>query len=302
MPSGVTKGELSMSLLSAEIRTLANSLLSLSDNALRQQWPASPGRDGWESYSDNLSDIMFLLYQRLCDFTVMVQCRRVANGPKITEAQRILAQHQGAYRDFHGAMAGVRDEELDLTPFEKKWSLRSNLAHLMLAECWSQGPQVLHAVQQHRAGREVSPMLPRNSGDERGAPVDYGSVADLLTRFDRYHNGLVDSLLGITDDELNASSVYWEGGPVAVRFRLYRFAWHIRSHIMQTEKIRVEIGHRPTDIDRFVRLLYSALGHAEGALVGAGDSQHELERDFVESIHVRVQEVDAIAQSLSLPQ
>ncbi len=127
-------------------------------------------------------------------------------------------------------------------------------------------------------------------------PVDYGSRSELLARFDSYHDELVHTLADITDEELDTLSIYWEDEPVDIRFRLYRFAWHLRGHTLQAEKIRTGLGHRMTDADRLIRLLYSALGDAEGALIGAGESQDEAENAVAASIDARVNEVSALAR------
>jgi hypothetical protein len=286
-----------MSELSRELCQFAAALLELRDAVLRQEWRGRPGDEGWQDYADDLSDVAFLVYQKLRAFTVEAHVDRLAVGPALTEAQRILAQHQLAYRDFHGVMAGVRDTELDLAPVEKKWSLRQNLCHVMLAECWSQGPQVVYALERHRAGREPAPRPIRDASAENTIPQDYGGLQDLLERFDQGHSVLIQGLAGLTDRELETTSAYWEDEPVDIRFRLYRFAWHLRGHIMQAEKIRSALGHRITDTDRLVRLLYSALGEAEGALIGAGERQHRLEKAVAGAIHSRVEEVSALVHA-----
>jgi len=279
-----------MSALAVEIRAFVEMLLQLPDEALADNSGHWKGENGWQDYSDNLNDIAFLVSQQLRQLTVAVESRRASIGPKVTEANRILAQHQGAYRDFIGLVAGVRDDELDLTPFEKKWSLRSNIVHLTTAECWSQGPRVLHAIAQYRSGDAPKPM-PIDGDSFSGPPNDYGPLTDMLARFDVGHNSLIQQLSTITDEELNATSVYWEDEPVDVRFRLYRFAWHIRSHTMQADKIRIALGHRLTDMDRHARLLYHALGEAEGVLIGAGESQSAGLETVAASIKARVQEM-----------
>jgi len=139
-------------------------------------------------------------------------------------------------------------------------------------------------------------MPVRDSNAESGVPVDYGSRSELLARFDSYHDELVHTLADITDQELDTLSIYWEDEPVDIRFRLYRFAWHLRGHTLQAEKIRTGLGHRMTDADRLIRLLYSALGDAEGALIGAGESQDEAENAVAASTDTRVNEVSALAR------
>jgi hypothetical protein len=289
-----------MSLLSSEVNAFVYGLLSLPDSALQEKWHGTPGDRGWQDYSDNLSDIIFSIYQQLRSFTVTVLSTRATAGPAVTSAHLLLAQHQVAYRDFQGNLTGVKDEELDLTPFEKKWSLRMNIAHLMTAECCSQGPKVRQALDEIRARHDLSSPVHDTLLLDREMPVDYGSLNEILGRFDRCHDKLVRSLTDITDEELDAPSSYWEDEPVNVRFRLQRFAWHLRSHAMQTDKIRIAIGHRMTDMDRLARLLSTALGEAEGSIIGAGESQVDLEASIAAAIHVRVKEVRGLANASKL--
>jgi len=277
--------------LSDAVKEFTGALLRLPDSALRQPWPGKLGDDGWKEYSDTLNDIAFLALQKLRALTVDIESSRETQGPRITVAHRILAQHQAAYRDFCGMMAGVRDEELDITPFAKRWSLRHNLAHILVAECWSQGPQILHALEQRRAGKGVVPRPVPEVLDEDGTPPDFGSVSELLARLEFFHDRLIRRLMDIRDDELETHSIYWEDESVDVRFRMYRFAWHLRSHTIQTDKIRLGLGHQLTDMDRLTRLIYTALGEAEGALIGAGEAQHELASAVVAAILARSEEI-----------
>src|SRR5207247_9938797 len=51
-----------------------------------------------------------------------------------SQAQRILGQYHHAYRDLTGALAGLRDEDLDRVPREGEWPLRDVLEHMLGAE------------------------------------------------------------------------------------------------------------------------------------------------------------------------
>jgi len=285
-----------MSLLSPEVSALAYGLLKLPDSALREEWHGTRGDRRWRDYSDNLSDVTFSIYQQLRSFSVTVQAKRAKQGPAATQAQLLLAQLQVAYRDFHGVLAGVKDGELDLTPFVKKWSLRMNIVHLLTAECFSQGPKARQAIDQKRSGYDSSSAT-RATHLNGEMPADHGSLIDLLGRFDMCHDDLIRSLEDIADEELDAPSAYWEDEPVDVRFRIERFAWHLRSHAMQVDRIRAAIGYRITDMDRLTRLLYNALGEAEGSIIGAAESLVDLETSIAAVLHIRVKEVEALVNS-----
>ena len=51
-----------------------------------------------------------------------------------SHAQRILGQHQLAYRDLTGALVGVPDDMLDREPAAGEYSIRATLSHMMMAE------------------------------------------------------------------------------------------------------------------------------------------------------------------------
>jgi hypothetical protein len=144
-------------------------------------------------------------------------------------------------------------------------------------------------------------MPARVAHAESDVPIEFSRLSELLATFDRFHDDLVREFADITEEELGALSPYWEGQPVPLRFRLYRFGWHLRGHTLQVDQILVGIGHQLTDCERLSRLLYSALGDAEGSLVGAGERQLELERQAAAAIHRRVEEVIAIAGRYEQP-
>ena len=71
------------------------------------------------------------------------------------------------------------------------------------------------------------------------------------------------------DTDLDAPSEFWEGYDLDLRFRLLRFDAHLREHTIQVDKTLLGIDRTPNEPARLVRLLYNALGEAEGAAIGA---------------------------------
>ncbi|MBU3064798.1 hypothetical protein KO481_25125 [Nocardia sp. NEAU-G5] len=54
-----------------------------------------------------------------------------------------------------------------------------------------------------------------------------------------------------------------------LRFRLERYIWHPRDHAVSIDKILDASGRRHTANHRFAARLFSGLGTAEAALIGA---------------------------------
>lgn len=99
-----------------------------------------------------------------------------------------------------------------------------------------------------------------------------GSLAEVLSRYDALHRRVIFDFADLSDADLAAPNVWWEGYEVPVRFRLHRFDAHLREHTIQVDKTLAGIGHPTTEPERLARLLHRALGQVEGGILGTGDS------------------------------
>lgn len=235
---------------------------------LEEEWPRQQQDGLWRGYSDT-RDVFFRVYQQLRDLASRIIQQRNADGPKITTAQRILAQHQIAYRDLCGALVGVSSEEFDRQPAPDEWQLRAVLAHVMRTERGFLA-RIVYALQNNNAPLAEMPeeQLIR-FGRREADPI--GSMGEIMARFDALHDRVLSELGPLNDEQLSTPSLWWEGYPVEIRFRMHRFDSHLREHIIQVDKTLGGIGHKPAEPERLLRLIYQALGEVEGAMIGLPD-------------------------------
>jgi hypothetical protein len=265
--------------------SFARSLAAMSETALTRDWPIpSPVGGFWYGYDDTAREVAFRVYQQLRDLaTEIARSRQPA-----TEAQRILAQHQIAYRDLTGALAGVRNDEFDLVPAEGEWPLRTVLYHIALTE---RGFHALidWAVARRRAGDDRPIEMPDDHRDAVSDPiVELGTLDEVIGRYDALHQRVIRDFVGLDAADLDAPNVWWEGYEVPARFRLHRFDTHLREHTIQVDKTLAGINHPPSEPERLARLIHRALGEVEGALLGSPEASRDRRQSVADSIDAAI--------------
>src|SRR5262249_1219630 len=140
------------------VETFALTGVRFSDGALEKHWR-------WGSYDEGARFAFFLTYQELRELATRTAAQRAIQGPAITSAQRILAQHNIAYRDLCGLLVGVDEDELDREPAEGEWSLRDVLDHIIDVE---QGflTVIRYALDRVRSGDGRPLEMPESEDDE----------------------------------------------------------------------------------------------------------------------------------------
>jgi hypothetical protein len=253
---------------------------------LDEEWPRLEPDSIWRGYSDT-RDVFFRVYQQLRDLASHIIQQRNADGPQITTAQRILAQHQIAYRDLYGALVGVSSDEFDRQPAPEEWQLRAVLAHIMRTERGFLS-RIVYALQNNA---EPLTEMPEEQlirfGRREADPI--GSMGEILARFDALHDRVLAELGPLGDEQLATPSLWWEGYPVEIRFRMHRFDSHLREHTIQVDKTLEGIGHKLGEPERLLRLIYQALGEVEGAMIGLPD--HVQTRQAAVDIHALAADV-----------
>ncbi len=283
--------------LAAAVERFAQTVAVLPDSVLMQDWVGKPGAGDWRWYSDCLREVVLQAYQELCSFAVTAGRERGKHGPQFTETHRLLGQHRFSYREFQSLFVGVPDVLLDQTPLRSERSIRENLAHMVMAEWWAYRPQILHALERGRQGLPPQVVPAAETVDRHGEPPgSHESLHELLALYERLHLRNTRDFSSITGDELGIRSAWWELGPVELRFRLERYIWHPRDHAVSIDKILDASGHRHTANHRFAARLFSGLGTAEAALIGADGFL----ADWVDSLTTAINErANEAAQLLS---
>ena len=256
------------------VERLAKAAVGLTDADLDRPY-------AWEAYDEEgLRFALLAAHLELRETTATVAAARLGAGKPFTEAQRILAQVHEAYRDLTGALAAASEAELDAMPPPDRgtaqWTLREVLAHMLDAE---KGFLAAIEVALDRA-RSGTPSVRDEAAfkAKRTPPEDpSGSRADALNALFRSHVAILRALGTVTDPELATPSWFWEDKGYPVRFRMHRFEEHLRQHTIQLDKTLAALGHPPTEAERLVRNLHTALAGLE-SVSGAGVGGELLER------------------------
>ncbi len=274
--------------LTQAVETFALTGVRLSDAALEKHWQ-------WGAYdSEGVRFAFFLTYQELRELATRTAAQRAVQGPVITSAQRILGQHHSAYMDLRGILVGVDEDELDRVPAEGEWSLRAVLGHIIDSE-QDFSTVISDALDRQRSGDEQPLEMPEPDEEEEDEDEEDDSsqetLKQILANYDALHFQILYDLASISEDELRAPSFSCEGYPMEIRFRLHRFDAHLRQHTIQVEKTLAGIGHELHEAEQLVRIIYGALGEAEGARIGAWEMNADQWRDAAEVITKRVTEI-----------
>lgn len=254
------------------VERLVHATVQLSDADLERPY-------AWRDYDeDGLRFALLTAHHLLRDAAAAVASIRDGAGEPPTAAQRILAQFHEAYRDLTGALAGTTEEDLDRDPGAGQWTLRAVLGHALDAES-AFGTAILLALEAARAGRPPArPTKEQWELREVVAETPSGSRGDALNALFRSHLAILRALGPVTDDELELPSFFWESDGYPVRFRMHRFEEHLRQHTIQADKTLAAIGHPPSEAERLVRNLYTALAGVESASSGSECGRDVLER------------------------
>jgi len=277
---------MSQTILAQAVETFAREGIRFSDAALVKHWK-------WGEYDEGVRFAFFVTYQELRELAVRTAAQRAIDGPFITPAQRILAQHHAAYRDLSGILVGVGEDELDLVPFEKEWPLRDVLEHIIDTE-QDFFTLIRYALDRYRSGDGLPLEMPEEEEENESEDEDDNNqetLKQILTDYEELHSQILVDLASISEDELRAPSLFWESQPMEVRFRLHRFDAHLRQHTIQVEKTLAGIGHQPHEAERLVRMIYWSLGEVEGAVIGAPETNAEQWRSVAEGIMKRTAEI-----------
>jgi len=255
--------------LAEGVERFASATCGWSDATLGETWE-------WQAHEAGVRGTFFQVYEELCKLATTTAAAGAQRGPSTTTAQRVLAQHQMAYREPLAALIGVGDELLDRPPAEGEWPLRKVMEHTMTAEA-AFFAVTRHALEGRRRGEPVRKVTraemeaPVGGFEEFGQAVANASLAGILGRYDALHRQVLQELADIREDELDTPSLWWEGRELPVQHRLHRFHSHLRQHTIQAEKTLEALGCRPTEVRRLLRMIYRALAEVEGAVLGAGD-------------------------------
>ncbi len=273
------------------VERFASKLQSVPDADLERKW-------AWGAYDEGIRFAFFRSYEELRELAVKVAAERAVAGPQISSAQRILAQYHLAFRDLQAALLGIGEDAAGQAPAEGEWPLKQVVAHIVGADAgFLVGAK--YALERNRRGE--APAAPTEEmwvsvlGEESSfRAVLEGPLAGIQAYHTELHQRVLREFSGVSEDELNAPALYWEGYELPVRFRLHRFDSHLRQHTIQVDKTLAGIGYSPNEAKRLLRLIYAALAEVEGATIGAWEIGSALVSDAAKTIAARADEIASL--------
>jgi hypothetical protein len=226
---------------------------------------------------DGPNDVRYcLLSLALCDDERRVAlaglCGSQAWHP--SEAARILALAAEVHGQLRALLVGVSADELNRVPGPDDWTLREVLAHVeQTAERYLL--QTAYAVERQHGGGD----LPIRMSSERLPPTSPQVRPDeplsaILDRLAALQDRVSDELAPLMEADLTAPTL-WTTWQVDVRFRLYRFAGHLRQHMVHAAKVLNALGFQQSEAQMILAQAEIARGRLEGMLIGLPDGAHK---------------------------
>lgn len=258
----------------ASIEAALRSMLRLSDNALPRAWR-------WRGQDERV-DVRYGLYRlfEILEETTVTALRAVTLlGGRQAEAGQILSQATQARWDLHGLLLPLTDDDLDRPSGGEEWTLRQTLGHVVLTQSRYTLNTAFWAFAT-TADDGTPPDVPATPLTLRAqnAAWSAGSVFEIRARLDAMLD-LGVGLLGDVDDASRLEALgLWVDYAVTVRFRLHRFAAHLREHTIQVEKTLAMLDRQPREVERIVRTILGAYGRLEATVMGLPDDA--LDRAF----------------------
>jgi hypothetical protein len=257
--------------LAAAVGQLAAATQDMSDADLGQPYR-------WGAHQEGVRFALLGAMHELRTLAVHLMAERHRHGRPLSRAHHALAQYHAAYRDLEAALLGVSDEEYDRPPAPGEWPLRAIYGHMVGAER-KFFALVHYGLRRQREGGELSPVLPEGEADRLLGPFadfvplwESGAPAEMAGFHAIIHDRALAEFAAIGDDEIDGPSVWWEGEPYTLEYRLHRMDAHLRQHTIQVDKTREQLGRPSTEARRLLRLVYAALAEAEGATIGAPET------------------------------
>ena len=288
--------------LTQAVEKFAFATCQLDDPDLDREWT-------WRAYSEGIRYAMFRTYEELRTLAAQLLMERTTTGASISTAHHALAQYHSAYRDLQAILIGIDEGALNKPPAPGEWPLRIILGHILIAERQFFA-RIWHAVQRYRSGnvlgdqeQDVPPaveMTDEELAEFVGSYEDFErtmnrlSIPGIVAFYDSLHKRVLRELTDIKGYELEAESLWWEGTPFTVEFRLHRLDSHLRQHTIQIEKTLDALGHSPNESRRLLRLIYAALADVDSIIIGDWSIGKAQRRELAGKISLRADEITAI--------
>ena len=227
----------------------------------------------------------------LDELSARLRAQRGNSALALTEAQIILGEHQRAYRALRAHAIGLDDEDFDREPAPGEWPFRGVLRHAMFAERYFLGT-ILFTLASDKPPEQAPDEEQRAALLQDEAPDESASQEEMWSSYAELHERVLSDLSGLSDSDLDLLAPMWEPQRYPIRFRMHRFAAHLREHTNQAGKTIRGIGRPPTESVMLLTQTHDALATVEGACIGAPELAAQSD-DLAAQIERRTAEVTA---------
>ena len=280
--------------LEAAVERFAGLTHAVQDADLERAWT-------WGDYDEGVRYDVFRTYEELRDLAAQIAADRVSAAVPVTLAQYMLGQYLTAYWGMKASLLGIDDELALQIPAEGEWPLRRVVLHILDAERTFFAILVYAVEREHSQDGQPLALSDEGwdafwSGDPFDGLVENGRLSDIMAYFEGLHRRILSAFVDLTEQELEAGSVFWESTPMPVRFRLHRFDSHTRQHTVQIEKARRQMGLDQLETLRLLQLIYNALAEVQAVSLGAGEISQPLADALAATIETRCNEIEVILE------
>ncbi len=248
----------------ATFRSALELLQRVADESLERPWE-------WGGGELDVRYGFYRAYETIADARATLRSTsRDGRGPG-GAAWALVAPVAQTRWSLNGLLSGLDDSVLDSDPGNDEWTVRQTLAHIVSGQrgyAWYTAWWV-----DRRELSAAGDFPPRASDDDFVIPEEEeegrGTLAQIRQRFDDVVDLTLPTFGTLSEDEM-ASPARWSGLAVDARFRMVRWASHIREHTIQVEKTLGFLGRPITEVDRLVRLVADEYGRLEEDVIAAG--------------------------------
>jgi len=274
--------------LISAIENFSALMLPLSEKELERTWV-------WKDHDEEgVRFAFFVTIEELRQLAVQL----AANRKPLTQAQHILGQYHKQYMDLQAAVFGLSKEDSERAPAEGQWPIQQIYSHILGTEFGFRAV-IRYALEGHRAGKWTPERTPESEYPRLYGMVEKeyddltnGPLEGMLTFHREMHPQIIQEFDGITDQELDLPSTFWEETRFPIRHRLHRFEAHFIQHTVQIDKTLVVVGQTPGESKRLIRYLFAALAEVHANLIGENNSQEGCAQ-LAKTINSRIEEIQS---------
>jgi hypothetical protein len=241
------------------IRSALADLAAVDDSAMEKPWP-------WRGEEADVRYGFYRQYEALEDLRARIAPTLAGAVRTQSPARPLTGAATAARWDLHGLLAGLAEADLDREPGGGEWTLRQTLAHIIGGQR-AYGWYTMWWLSQRKARSDELPVrVPQQVIEANPLPDEdteaIGSLDAIRARLDDILDLSAGVFAQLRDDDMSVPA-RWSGIAVDVRFRVVRWASHMREHTVQLEKTLVTIDRPPSEAARLTRLVAAAWGRLE---------------------------------------